>query len=132
MQHRNLQLLALRGESIGEINANSSPEEVFQNSTLRPILKAQNDLFIAVFINYAIKQKNVFFELTPGKKTSYIDNAIQRDIKFRTSLIGMVTGLFTIAEYNEYAENSSNLNKRIITLLAERFKSQVVLLTLKI
>ena len=128
MENRDLHLLALRGETIGTITPNSSHEEVFQNRTLRPILKAQNNLFLVVFINYAIHQKNVFFGLTPEKKILYIENAIQRDIKFRNSLKGMVIGFFTIEEYKDYVENSSNLNKRMMTMLVERLTSQILLL----
>jgi len=119
--------MELRGNAIGTINPNSSSEEVFQNQTLRPILKLQNDLFIEVFRNYAVKQKNVFFSLGPDKKMAYIENVIQRDIKFRNSLKGMVIGLFTVQEYQEYILNSSNLNKRMMNMLIERLKSQVQL-----
>ena len=100
----------------------------FQNKTLRPILKTQNDLFIQVFINYAIKQKNVFFSLTPEKKMVYIENVIQRDIKFRNSLKGMIIALFTLEEYTEYILKSSNLNKRMMNMLVERLKSQIQLI----
>ncbi|OWP79853.1 glyoxalase, partial [Flavobacterium covae] len=55
METRDKNLLILRGEALGNININSSDEELFQNMTIRPILKLQNDLFIQVFINYAIK-----------------------------------------------------------------------------
>ncbi|MBL7885410.1 MAG: glyoxalase [Flavobacterium sp.] len=120
-------ILALRGDSIGLINENSSSEEKFQNQTLRPILKFQNDLFIEVFKNYAVKQKGVFFTLSPEKKIQYIENVIQRDIKFRNSLKGIVIGLFTLEEYQDYILNSSNLNKRMMNLLIERLKSQVIL-----
>ena len=119
--------MELRGNAIGTINHNSSSEEIFQNQTLRPILKLQNDLFIEVFRNYAVKQKNVFFSLGPDKKMAYIENVIQRDIKFRNSLKGMVIGLFTVQEYQEYILNSSNLNKRMMNMLIERLKSQVQL-----
>lgn len=120
-------ILELRGGAIGMINESSSAEERFQNSTLRPILKFQNDLFVEVFKNYAIKQKGVFFTLSPEKKMSYIENVIQRDIKFRNSLKGIVIGLFTLDEYHDYILNSSNLNKRMMNLLIERLKSQVIL-----
>ena len=86
---------------------------------------------MVVFINYAIHQKNVFFGLTPEKKITYIENAIQRDIKFRNSLKGMVIGFFTIEEYKDYVENSSNLNKRMMTMLAERLTSQILLLEIE-
>jgi len=128
MEARDTHVLELRGEALGTINQQSSLEEAFQNKTLRPILKIQNDLFIAVFINYAIKQKNVFFSLTPEKKMAYIENVIQRDIKFRNSLKGIIIGLFTVDEYNEYIQNSSNLNKRMMNMLIERLKSQIQLL----
>ena len=128
MENRDTKFSALREEIVGSINTNTSHDEIFQNKTLRPILKAQNDLFIAVFINYAIKQKNVLFSLTPEKKMAYIENVIQRDIKFRNSLKGIVIGLFTVDEYNDYIQNSSNLNKRMMSMLIERLKSQVLLL----
>jgi len=128
MEARDTHVLELRGEALGNITMQSSLEEVFQNKTLRPILKIQNDLFVAVFINYAIKQKNVFFSLPPEKKMTYIENVIQRDIKFRNSLKGIIIGLFTVDEYNEYIQNSSNLNKRMMNMLIERLKSQLQLL----
>lgn len=128
MENRDTHVLDLRGEAIGVINTQSSSEEVFQNKTLRPILKLQNDLFIQVFINYAIKQKNVFFSLTPDKKMAYIENVIQRDIKFRNALKGMVIALFTLEEYAAYITNSSNLNKRMMNMLIERLKSQILLI----
>jgi c-di-AMP phosphodiesterase-like protein len=83
-----------------------------------------------VFINYAIKQKNVFFSLSPDKKMLYIENVIQKDIKFRNSLKGIILGLFTVDEYQEYIQNSSSLNKRMMNMLVERFKSQLLLLEL--
>jgi hypothetical protein len=128
MDTRDEKLLILRGETLGNVSSQSSSEEAFQNKTLRPILKLQNDLFIHVFINYAVKQKNVFFSLTPDKKLTYIENVIQKDIKFRNSLKGMIIGLFTNEEYTQYIKNSSNLNKRMMNLLIERLKSQVQLI----
>lgn len=131
MEARDNHVLEIRGEALGTITNQSSFEEIFQNRTLRPILKLQNDLFVAVFINYAVKQKNVFFSLTPEKKLSYIENVIQRDIKFRNSLKGMIIGLFTVTEYNEYIQNSSNLNKRMMNMLTERLKSQLQLIVIE-
>ena len=56
---------------------------------------------------------------------TFIDNAIQRDIKFRNALKGMIIGFFTLQEYDTYIQNSSNLNKRMMNLLMERLKSQI-------
>lgn len=125
MKTKDETLLEIRGNSIGQIFETSTLEERFQNQTIRPILKFQNDLFVEVFRNYATKQKGVFFTLSPEKKMSYIENAIQRDIKFRNSLKGIIIGMFTISEYKEYIQNSSRLNKRMMNLLIERLKSQI-------
>lgn len=132
MKTKDEAILEIRGETIGTIFDSSSTEEKFQNQTLRPILKFQNDLFLEVFKNYATKQKGVFFTLSPEKKMNYIENVIQRDIKFRNSLKGIVIGMFTITEYKEYIQNSSNLNKRMMNLLIERLKSQVQILELDV
>ena len=128
MEARDNNVLELRGDALGTITNQSSTEEVFQNKTLRPILKLQNDLFIQVFINYVVKQKSVFFSLTPEKKMAYIENVIQRDVKFRNSLKGMIIAFFTLDEYAEYIQISSNLNKRMMNMLIERLKSQLQLI----
>lgn len=118
-------ILSIRGGVIGSITSESSAEEKFQNQTLRPILKIQNDLLLLVFKNYITKQKVDFSSLSPEKKMQFIENAIQRDIKFRNSLKGMIIGFFTLSEYETYIQNSSNLNKRMMNLLVERYKSQI-------
>lgn len=121
-------ILELRGTTLGIVNEDSSAEERFQNEILRPILKLQNELLLEVFINYAKVQKGVFFELSLSKKQLYIENALQKDVKFSNSLKGMIIGFFTLAEYREYSQNTSNINKRITNLLMERFKSQMQLI----
>ncbi|MBP9793938.1 MAG: glyoxalase [Flavobacterium sp.] len=128
METRDSFISDFRGETLGTISAQSSSEEIFQNQTLRPILKLQNELLIQVFINYAVKQKSAFFSLTPDRKMAYIENVIQKDIKFRNSLKGIIIAFFTLDEYAEYIKNSSNINKRMMNLLIERLKSQVQLI----
>ncbi|WP_406843577.1 glyoxalase [Flavobacterium soyae] len=127
MADRDTFLRELRGETLGTVSAQSSSDEIFQNQTIRPILKLQNDLFIAVFINYVNKNKADFYSYTVEKKLQTIENSIQKDIKFRNSLKGIVMALFTIEEYETYIKNSSSLNKRMMNLLIERLKSQVQL-----
>ena len=129
MIERSQFLLPLKTVKFGDENVESLSEEYFQNNTLRPILKLQNDLLIEVFKNYAVKQKNTFFDLSPDKKEKYIENVIQKDIKFRNSLKGIIIALFSVEEYLDYIKNSSNLNKRMMTMLIERLKSQIQILT---
>lgn len=129
MDQRDYKLLELRGGAIGEVKPQSSKEEAFQNGTLRPILKLQNDLFIESFLNYVNKYKNDFYSLTTDKKLLFIENAVHKDIKYRNALKGMVIALFTVEEFRGYALNSSSLNKRMMNMLIERLKDQVQLLT---
>ncbi|UTN02950.1 glyoxalase [Flavobacterium bizetiae] len=131
MEDRDAFLREFRGETLGTVSAQSSPDELFQNQTIRPILKLQNDLFIAVFINYVNKNKADFYSYTVEKKLQTIENSIQKDIKFRNSLKGIVMALFTIEEYDTYIQNSSSLNKRMMNLLIDRLKSQVQLFELE-
>jgi hypothetical protein len=129
MDTRDLSLLALRPELPNvRVDGAMSSEEHFQNNTLRPVIKLQNDLLVAIFKNYIKKHKNVFQTYTVDKRLDYIDNAIQRDIKFRNSLKGIVIGHFTAEEYSKYIDNSSALNKRMMNLVKERLKSNIQLL----
>ncbi|MCT4629186.1 glyoxalase [Winogradskyella sp.] len=106
-----------------------SSDELFQNKTLRPIIKMQHDLFIAVLRNYIKKHKNVFYELSLSKQLAYIDNAIHKDMKFRNSVKGMIIGLFTVEEYATYIQNSSALNKRMMNIVKERLIDSIQVFT---
>jgi hypothetical protein len=55
MNTRDQSILNMRGETLGSISETSSLEERFQNKTIRPILKFQNDLYIDVFKNHVKK-----------------------------------------------------------------------------
>ena len=128
MSNRDHFITTLRGETLGKINSQTSEEELFQNQILRPILKLQNELFIEQLKNYIVKNKAQFSQFTVDKKLDYIENSILNDNKFRNLLIGTTIGLLQIEEYKLYSKNASALNKRIITMLIERLKSQVQLL----
>ncbi len=128
MNNRPSNLLRIRPQILSTtINDNMSDDERFQNSTLRPIIKLQQPLFVEVFINYVIKHKSVFYDLSLEKRMDYIENSILRDMKFRNSLKGMVIGQFTIEEYKTYIKNSSALNKRMMALVKEFLLSNIQL-----
>lgn len=128
MNDRSDSLLRFRPEiKTTQINAMMSNDERFQNETLRPILKLQNDLLIQVYKNYIRKHKNKFYELSLEKRLEYIEKSIQKDIKFRNSLKGMIIGQFTVEEYGNYIQNSSALNKRMMNMTIKRLKDQIQL-----
>ena len=129
MNPRDIKLLELRPEiPSAKITDNMSDEERFQNKTLRPIAKLQNDLILAMFRNYIKKHKNKFYELKLESRMIYVETAIQKDIKFRNSLKGAIIGQFTIQEYDTYIINSSALNKRMMNIVRERIQSSIQLL----
>jgi len=129
MNPRDINLIDLRPQiPSARITDNMGADERFQNETLRPVAKLQNELLLAMFRNYIVKHKNKFYELNLEKRFEYIENAIQRDIKFRNSLKGMIIGQFTLAEYEIYIMNSSALNKRMMNIVKERIQSNIQLL----
>jgi hypothetical protein len=130
MDKRTTFIKEFRGDSIGKLTNDSTFNESFQNEVLRPILKLQNDLLLVALIDYIYKNKIDFNLFRIEKKIEVIENLIHKDFKFQNLLKGMIVGLFTVEEYEEYSKNSSSINKRIMVMLKDRFKSQVHLLTL--
>ncbi len=129
MNTRDFALLKMRPEIHSAIVSTSmTEEECFQNKTIRPIAKLQNDLLVEVFKHYIKKHKNVFYDLPIEKRLDYIETAIHKDMKFRNSIKGIIIGLFTIEEHSLYVKNSSALNKRMMGIVKDRLKSNLQLL----
>ena len=126
--NRDIQLQTLRPIILFEIQAETEIEK-FQNDTLRPILKLQNDLLIQVFIQYCQQRKGLFFKLSDKDKLIYIDQNIRKDMKFKHYLEGIITGHFTLDEYQLFLNHEEELTKRMIHLLIQRLQSQLLLLT---
>lgn len=128
METRTKLLLSIR-PSLDHIKNTDDPasEAYFQNEVLRPILKFQNDLFVQVLKNYFLKHKNTFYSLSLEKRLLYIENALQKDIKFRNVLKGIIIGQFTLEEYHSYRSKSAALNKRMMQMLIQRYQSQIQL-----
>jgi hypothetical protein len=83
MNSRDSFLNEFRGPTLGQNTSQSSEEEVFQNVTLRPILKLQNDLIVLVFQNYVNQIKLPFKDFTVEKKMSSIATIISKDIQLQ-------------------------------------------------
>ncbi|GAA0759346.1 glyoxalase [Psychroflexus lacisalsi] len=126
MTARDENLLSIRVDvPRAKVNETTLSLESFQNSTLRPIAKFQNDLILSLFENYIVRYKNVFHKLGTQEKLNYIENTVKKDSKFKNLMRGIFMGHFTIDEYKFYHENSSEINKRIINLTKERLQSQL-------
>jgi len=108
-----------------------SLEENFQNETLRPILKLQNDLIITLAQEF-LKHRNVSWEKIKEKDPlQWLNLNIKRDIPFKNQLIGMVIGQFNVEELKEYLSFQKEMNKRIINMMTERIVSHYLTATNK-
>ena len=102
----------------------TTPMEEFQNQTLRPILKLQNEIYLKLFANYATRQNADYDSLSSSKKRTFIELSLQKDSVLKNTCIGITIGMFTTQELETYLMDSKSYNKRIITMLIERIKNQ--------
>lgn len=98
--------------------------EKFQNEVLRPILKLQHELLLQIFKSYCDKRKGTFYKISVKEQVMYIDQAVRKDMKFKHYLEGIVTGIFTLDEYQTFLENEEELTKRMVNLLVRRLQSE--------
>jgi hypothetical protein len=104
----------------------NSEEEIFQNETLRPILKLQHDLIITLAQEF-LKSRNITWEKVKEKDPfQWLNINIKRDMPFKNQLIGMVIGQFSKNELDEYLTFQKEMNKRIINMMTERIISHYV------
>ncbi len=102
-----------------------SSAEQFQNRSLRPILKFQNELLLDIFRHYIEKRKGIFHQLTLPKKKQYIEDSIRKDQKFKQLLLGTSIGQFTVDEWKIYREEEKEMSRRLTNLLIQRLQDQV-------
>ncbi len=102
---------------------NKRPEEKFQNETLRPILKMQHALLRAVFNENAAKNKVDVGALNSEKRVELVTRTFKQDHMFKTEVRGLIIGHFTMEEYVTYAGMKTEINRRILTMSAERVLS---------
>ena len=119
---RNKLLLGLRPDIVIDTERKSMDEELFQNNTLRPILKFQNELILAYFKEKTCSLK---FPREQKEKLLFVENTIRKDAVLRNQLIGIIIGLFTTEEFTFYLIQTTQINKRISQLLIKRIQDQV-------
>jgi hypothetical protein len=121
--NRSESITALRSEIQTDQERSPLPLEQFQNDTLRPILKFQNDIYVA-FVKSYLENMEV-----PGKKHAmqeFLKLRFQKDVALRNSVLGLTMALFTSEEMEFYLPQKSELNKRIVAMLAQRLAEQLV------
>lgn len=122
MINRDQQLLTIRPD-LSLDTTQSTPEEAFQNQTLRPILKMQHPLLAGLFNAYIHKRKDAYFLLSKSARLAWIAHSVRTDLRFRNLLVGAVIGHFTEKELAEYLANEPENMRRIVGLLVQRLQS---------
>jgi hypothetical protein len=107
------------------IKDNMSALELFQNQTLRPVIKMQHDLLIASFNTYKAKRKIDFSSLTDQKKRSKTKAVFVKDINYKNLTLVFIIGAFSLEEFAYYSLNTSELNKRIIQIVIQRVQDSL-------
>ncbi|MFB1003698.1 MAG: glyoxalase [Bacteroidia bacterium] len=102
---------------------NTSSMEQFQNNTLRPILKFQHDILLVLFHACLAKNKSAFTGLSAEEKEKKINQLFQKDLRFKNQSLGAIVGMLTAEEYAIYAEDTSSLDRRIVSMLKQRIMS---------
>lgn len=103
----------------------TSDIEKFQNQSLRPILKFQNEVYVAIFSTYVKKLKVDSSKLVQERRNLFMEQSILKNAALKNMLIGITIGLLSNEEIKFYVTESKELNKRIISMVIERLKNQI-------
>lgn len=116
--------LSIRPEVPTEPKTESAAEQ-FQNDTLRPILKMQNDHILELYKHFLIKRKVKFSGMSIPQRSQWIADSVRKDNRLRGILLGIVIGQFTKGELVQFIEMESELRRRITNLMTQRLQSQM-------
>lgn len=98
----------------------ATPEEAFQNQTLRPVLKMQHHLIISLIESQthfgAILKKSDNYTVFYESLLTYV----QKHQQLKNQIIGLCIGLLSMEEFNFYLSSSAAINKRIIQMAVKR------------
>ena len=101
-------------------SATTSAQESFQNKTLRPIIKFQHPLLIALVKKHLKKRNQNLKALSNEKLAALLESSFDKDVQLRQLIKGLVLGLFTQEEFLRYSQNDSDIHKRILQICKER------------
>ena len=93
----------------------------FLHATLRPVLKLQNDLLLAVVADFVHDHHII---LRPTDQHHQLTELLTRNTKLRYTIVGLVTGVFTAAEYAFYRPQRAELNRRMLEMALRRVLDQ--------
>ena len=93
----------------------------FLHATLRPVLKLQNDLLLAVVADFV---RDHHISLRPTDQHHQLTELLGRNTKLRYTVVGLITGQFTTQEYAFYRQQRAELNRRLLEMALHRVLDQ--------
>ena len=114
-------LLALRPRVPTETTDADAAVAAFLHTTLRPVLKLQNALLLAVVVDFV---RDHHITLRPTDQQHQLAELLGRNTKLRYTVVGLITGLFTADEYAHYRQHRPELNRRLLELAQRRVLDQ--------
>ncbi|UOQ65866.1 hypothetical protein [Hymenobacter volaticus] len=97
----------------------------FLHHALRPILKLQNELLVAVVADFVRDHHVPLPTASAADQQRLLTELLTRNVKLRYTVVGLVSGLFTTAELDFYRQHRSELNRRLLELAVRRVQDQV-------
>ncbi|GAB3858833.1 hypothetical protein GCM10028822_34450 [Hymenobacter terrigena] len=114
-------LLALRPVIASETTDADGTVGAFLHATLRPVLKLQNNLLLAVVADFV---RDHHMALRPTDQHHQLTELLSRNTKLRYTVVGLITGMFTAEEYAFYRQHRSELNRRVLEMAQRRVLDQ--------
>lgn len=102
-------------------NSDKKTLELFQNETLRPILKLQHELTLSLLHSHRNFKADHLGAATRLEFEEYMTKYIQSNLDLRNQLIGATVGLFTKNELELYITNRKEMNRRLIQMQLKRY-----------
>ena len=95
----------------------------FLHTTLRPVLKLQNDLLLAAVADFVLDH-HIPLAASDTDRQRLLAELLARNTKLRYTVVGLITGLFTAEESAFYRPHRPELNRRLLDLARQRVLDQ--------
>lgn len=102
------------------------PVELFQNEVLRPILKLQHDILLAIFHSYRMKFTEDWEELKKNKKKKFISDLLMKNGPLKNTVVGIIVGQLELSEIDDYLKDRKEYDRRISRMVIQRIQSTIV------
>ena len=96
----------------------------FLHTVLRPVLKLQNPVLLALVADFVRDHQVPLARVAPTDQQRLLAELLARNTKVRYTIIGLVTGSFTTTELEFYRQHRPELNRRLLELASRRVQDQ--------